>query len=213
MVSAGVDSDVNPRSPINGEGSSRIRAKSAVSPFRRLRLEGGSVHRDGKQNHVDSLILHGRKVAREFAAEDSSCEIVSEFRGKGDVVERGEKGGDDGVGLIGTGQHPEKTGEMLTGDLGVTAMPRVEENRVRGQVSVEANKDVGSTSLLLGDFVPLCASGPETNIPGIGPYVGQADFASGSAGRRQGLGRGFRGAVGPDGALTGDEPGSKKLGG
>ncbi|OMO74831.1 hypothetical protein COLO4_26479 [Corchorus olitorius] len=260
-VGSGIKPDDNPRSPVHGEGSFRERSKTAVTPFRRLRLEGGCDRRDGKQalsapsvvgdtdsvlqevgrrfqNHVDSLILHGRKVAREIVAEDGSCEIISNFRGKVAAVAGNVEGGEDGAG---TSQQPEKIGELLTGVLSATAKPR------NSQIVVKANKGEEFTENGLMRNIGLrSVSGPDNTIPGIGPYVGQANFinvteknkqslggggpilgqselglgATGQSnskirevGQEAYLGCGVESAAGPVMANQGSGPGAKKLGG
>ncbi|OMO63065.1 hypothetical protein COLO4_32739 [Corchorus olitorius] len=207
VFSAGIAPEEKPRSPVNGEGSSRVRSKAAASPFRRLRLEGGCDRREGKQalpassvvgdtdsvlqevgrrfqNHVDSLILHGWKVAREVGAEDGFCEIISEFRGKVDVVDQNVLSGEGS-------QHPEKKGELLTGGLSATVVPRnmqFEAKRDCGQMVVASNKEDAVPGNLVMDTVGLRGtSGPETIIPGVGPYMGQLEGNDGAVRNGQGL--------------------------
>ncbi|OMO88708.1 Zinc knuckle CX2CX4HX4C [Corchorus capsularis] len=86
-----------------GEGGFQMGSKSPTTSFRSLRVDGNRVRREGKQpvqamseiggsesavpsrfkNHVDSLILRSRRVAREIETDERSCEIVYDFQGIG----------------------------------------------------------------------------------------------------------------------------------
>ncbi|OMO69844.1 hypothetical protein COLO4_28911 [Corchorus olitorius] len=107
-----------------GGGAFQMGSKSpASSSFRSLRLDGNRYRREGKQplqalsmvggsetaappsrfkDHVDSLLLRSRQVARSLEADERSCEILSGLHGVG---EKGESI------LVGVGESAENRGK------------------------------------------------------------------------------------------------------
>ncbi|OMO73432.1 hypothetical protein COLO4_27112 [Corchorus olitorius] len=233
VFSAGIAPEEKPRSLVNGEGSSRVRSKAAASPFRRLRLEGGCDRREGKQalpapsvvgdtdsvlqelgrrfqNHVDSLILHGRKVAREVGAEDGSCEIISEFHGKVDAVDQNFEAKRD-------------CGQMVVASNKEDVVPR---NLVMDTVGLRGTSGPETIILGVGPYMGQLEGndGAVRNGQGLkcgGPIlgrsklrigeVGQSDLGIGTVGKEVRLGHGVEGTVGPKVINKGGDLGPKKM--
>ncbi|OMO70063.1 hypothetical protein COLO4_28793 [Corchorus olitorius] len=206
-VSVGGNSDGNQRSPFTGEGSFRMRANFALSRFRRLRLEGGSDRREGRQplpatssvganesyvqgsnqrfmNHVDSLILRGRRVARELAAGDSSCEILSGFIGDDGVAGVNAKRGEAGFDCDG---HIQQNPVLIAKEVERNFHQRYLRKEVEGNCSQKNDATIRefvseSGEILLGNVELLGAAGYGLSIPGIGPSMGQPGLLNGAVG-------------------------------
>ncbi|OMO71468.1 hypothetical protein COLO4_28222 [Corchorus olitorius] len=170
----------------------------ASSSFRRLRLDGSRYRREGKQplqalsmvggsetaappsrfkDHVDSLLLRSRQVARALEADERSCEILSGLHGVGEkgepilvgVVESAENRGKGNAKVMVTANETEDSGEKEKRHdcIFCAGMPDLHGDKEAGK-----GEEVGDSPALLAAKVKkavgdLFEVGPGPFIPGV----------------------------------------------
>ncbi|OMO88207.1 hypothetical protein COLO4_20371 [Corchorus olitorius] len=200
-----------------GGGVFQMGSKSPASSFRSLRLDGNRYRREGKQplqalstvggsesaappsrfkDHVDSLLLRSRQVARALEADERSCEIIS---GLNRVGEKGEPilvGVVEGAENRGKGKAKVTVTESESGDSGeeekrhdcifCAGMPDLHGDKEAGK-----GEEIGESPALLAAKVKkvvgdLFEAGPGPFIPGVGTAKGAIN---GTVGLADGLGQ------------------------